>query len=55
MALAVAWLGFTQAGSKCSALSFGKDNKCCLHDRTAADYSVAPEAGSRHTVKMMAG
>jgi hypothetical protein len=41
--------------AKCSALSFGKDNRCCLHDRTAADYAVAPEAGSRHTVKMIAG
>ena len=41
------------AGAKCSALSFGKDNRCCLHDRTAPDYKVAHEAGARHTVKML--
>ena len=43
-----------QAGDKCSALSFGKDNRCCLHDRSSKDYSVGKEAGSRHTVKMLA-
>jgi hypothetical protein len=39
------------AGAACSALSFAKDGKCCLHDRTARDYSVAAEPGARHTVK----
>ena len=39
-----------QSGAKCSAMSFTKDNKCCLHDRTAADYGVVAEQGARHTV-----
>ena len=40
---------------QCSALSYGKDGRCCLHDRMGKDFTVGKDLGTRHTVKMLPG
>ena len=40
---------------QCSALSYSKDGRCCLHDRMGKDFTVGKDPGGRHTVKMLEG